>query len=90
DLIEKAEKQPNITIGVLVSVAVIILTIFFKILFGGKKPKPNVPEARSEPAAETSDNQGSREEKREGVEEEEEEEKEDAAAAPRRRSRRET
>ncbi|MBA0635346.1 hypothetical protein Godav_022357, partial [Gossypium davidsonii] len=37
DLIEHAETQPNLTIGVLVSTVVIILTIFFKLIFGGKK-----------------------------------------------------
>jgi len=41
DLIEKGEKQPNLTIGVLVSIAVVIFTIIFRILFGGKK-KPVV------------------------------------------------
>ena len=38
DLIEKAEEQPNITLGVIGSIAVIILTALFMILFGGKKP----------------------------------------------------
>lgn len=37
DLIEKGEKQPNLTIGILVSVVVVFLTIFFRIVFGGKK-----------------------------------------------------
>lgn len=37
DLLEKAEKQPNITLGVLVAIAVVLLSVFFKILFGGKK-----------------------------------------------------
>lgn len=39
DLIEKGEKQPNITIGIIVSIVVVLLTVVFKILFGGKKPK---------------------------------------------------
>jgi hypothetical protein len=38
DVIEKGEKQPNLTIGILVSIAVVIFTALFKILFGGKKP----------------------------------------------------
>ncbi|KAK3443437.1 hypothetical protein EUGRSUZ_B03570 [Eucalyptus grandis] len=84
DLIEKAEKQPNITIGVLVSIVVIILTLFFKILFGGKKPAVNVPEPRSEAAPETSDGPGSSGDKED--EDEDEDEKEETAAAPRRRS----
>jgi len=37
DLIEKGEKQPNITICVIASIVVVILTVFFRILFGGKK-----------------------------------------------------
>lgn len=87
DVIEKAEKQPNTTIGALVSIVLVVLTVFFRILFGSKKAKVNVTEAQNKVAAETSDNQGSSE-VREG-----ENEKEDVApaAAPRRRStRRET
>ena len=38
DVIEKGEKQPNITIGILVSVVVVFATVLFRILFGGKKP----------------------------------------------------
>jgi hypothetical protein len=38
DIIEMGEKQPNITIGVIVSVAIVILTVFFRLLLGGKKP----------------------------------------------------
>lgn len=38
DLIEKAEQQPNLTVGIIVSIAVIIFTVFIKLLFGGKKP----------------------------------------------------
>lgn len=37
ELIEKAEKQPNVTIGVLVSIIIVILTLLLKIIFGGKK-----------------------------------------------------
>lgn len=37
DLLEKAEQQANLTIGVLVSIVVIILTVLFKLIFGGKK-----------------------------------------------------
>ncbi|GKV17456.1 hypothetical protein SLEP1_g27967 [Rubroshorea leprosula] len=80
DLIEKGEKQPNITIGILVSVVVIIITILFKILFGGKKQArvENKPEV-----SETSNDQGSSDEKTEEMEKEEE-----PAAAPRRRTTR--
>lgn len=38
DLIEKAEKQPNLTIGILVAVVVVFVSIFFRLIFGGKKP----------------------------------------------------
>ncbi|XP_012487663.1 calnexin homolog [Gossypium raimondii] len=78
DLIEHAETQPNLTIGVLVSIVVIILTIFFKLIFGGKK-QPRV-EKKPE-VAKTSNGEGSSGEKAE------EAEKEEAAAAPRRRRR---
>ncbi|KAF5743636.1 hypothetical protein HS088_TW08G00221 [Tripterygium wilfordii] len=80
DIIEKGEKQPNLTIGVLVSIVVVISTILFKIIFGGKKPAKVEPKS-SGAAAETSNKEGSSEEK------EEENEKEDNAAAPRRRRR---
>lgn len=39
DVIEKAEKQPNVTIGILVSVAVVVATVIFRVLFGRKKPQ---------------------------------------------------
>lgn len=82
DIIEKGEKQPNITISVIVSIVVIILTVLFKILFGGKKRAVVNNSETSTPAAaaESSNNQGSGEEKNE-----DENEKEDAAAPPRRR-----
>ncbi|KAG2565949.1 hypothetical protein PVAP13_7NG154100 [Panicum virgatum] len=87
DVIEKGEKQPNITIGILVSVVVVFATVLFRILFGGKKPaapvKPAV-EAKKPKAAET-EGAGSSGDK---VEKEEDEKEE--TAAPRRRSRRET
>ncbi|XXG59512.1 hypothetical protein AAC387_Pa04g1583 [Persea americana] len=90
DVIEKGEKQPNLTIGILVSIVVVFMTIIFRVLFGGKKPKPTVPvanvanETRNDGALEATDNQGSSGEKEDGSE------KEDAAAPRARRSRRET
>ncbi|EEF51668.1 calnexin homolog [Ricinus communis] len=83
DIIEKGEKQPNLTIGILVSIVVVIFTVLFKILFGGKKPAK--VEEKPAPAAETSKKEESSGEKAE------ENEKEDAAAAaapPRRRQAR--
>jgi calnexin len=84
DVIEKGEKQPNLTIGVLVSIAVVIVTVLFKILFGGKKPAAPVKpatEAKKPKATETTDAGNS------GDKEENEDEKEETAV-PRRRSRR--
>ncbi|KAI3962098.1 hypothetical protein MKW92_039375, partial [Papaver armeniacum] len=37
DIIEEGEKHLNNTIGILVFVALVMLTIFYMILFGGKK-----------------------------------------------------
>ncbi|KAG2571876.1 hypothetical protein PVAP13_7KG122636 [Panicum virgatum] len=101
DVIEKGEKQPNITIGILVSVVVVFVTVLFRILFGGKKPaapvKP-VVEAKKPKATETdgAGSSGDKVEKEDDEKEEtgdkvekEEDEKEETAA-PRRRSRRET
>nr|GMC69031.1 calnexin homolog 1-like [Ipomoea batatas] len=86
DLLEKAEKQPNITIGVIVSVIVVVLTILIKLLFGGKKQIPARPveESKKSEAAESSNSQGASDEK----EEKEEEHNEDGAAPARRRTRR--
>ncbi|KAM7471595.1 hypothetical protein LguiA_009778 [Lonicera macranthoides] len=82
DLIEKAEKQPSITIGVLVSIVVVIFTLLLKAIFSGKKPAKVTEETKKEDVAETSNNQGSSEEK-------EEDNGEDASAPVRRRTRRE-
>ncbi|XP_061369870.1 calnexin homolog isoform X1 [Gastrolobium bilobum] len=81
DLIEKGEKQPNLTIGVLVAVVVIFLTFFFRIIFGGKKKPARVEKTNTEPK-ETSTNQGE--------EKEENKEKEESSSAPRRRVKRDT
>ncbi|KAJ0548210.1 putative calreticulin/calnexin, concanavalin A-like lectin/glucanase domain superfamily [Helianthus annuus] len=87
ELIEKAETQPNFTIGVIVSIIVVIFSILLKLLFGGKKaaPKVNVvPEKKEEgEASNTAEGEG------EGEGEEEKTEGE-VAAAPRRRTRRDT
>ncbi|KAK4791713.1 hypothetical protein SAY86_032126 [Trapa natans] len=65
DLLEKAEKQPNITLSVLVAVAVIILSLSFKILFGGKKKLQvkSTPGTNAVATAQPSDRQGSSAEK---------------------------
>ncbi|XP_042501300.1 calnexin homolog [Macadamia integrifolia] len=82
DLIEKGEKQANLTIGILASIVVVILTGFVRLLLGKKKPAVKVGnETKSSVPAETTGDQGSS-----GAEEE----KEDAAAPRRRANRRET
>ncbi|XP_076949283.1 uncharacterized protein LOC143621878 [Bidens hawaiensis] len=82
--IEKAEKQPKITIGVIISVVVVIVSALLKLSFGGKKAakKVNVAPAKKEEAEDSKLAEG---------EEKEEEKSEDAApagAAPRRKTRR--
>ncbi|CAD5177973.1 unnamed protein product [Musa acuminata subsp. malaccensis] len=88
DVIEKAEKQPNVTIGILVSVAVVVATVIFRVLFGRKKPQAPVAmtatETRNSGAAE-SEAPGSNDD-----DEKEENDKDDASAPRARRSRRET
>ncbi|GMI67324.1 calnexin 1 [Hibiscus trionum] len=79
DFIERAETQPNLTIGLLVSVVVLIITILFMLISGGKK-QPKV-EKKTE-VAEASNDQGSSGEK--GGEGEESKE---TGGAPRRRRR---
>lgn len=37
NIIEKGESQPNLTVGILVAVVVIVLSIFLRAIFGGKK-----------------------------------------------------
>ncbi|XP_077250168.1 calnexin homolog [Tasmannia lanceolata] len=85
DVIEKGEKQPNLTIGILVSILVVILTVFFRILFGGKKPAA-VPKATGETktAVAAEADEGTSGEK------EDENDKEDVTAPRARRPRRET
>ncbi|KAK7358731.1 hypothetical protein VNO77_00669 [Canavalia gladiata] len=81
ELIEKGEKQPNLTVGILVAIVAVFLTIFFRILFGGKKKPAKVEQTKEEPA-ETATNVGSSEN------EENKEEESSAAAPPRRRATR--
>nr|TKR84622.1 hypothetical protein D5086_0000256400 [Populus alba] len=90
-LIEQGEKQPNITIGILASIVIVIFTIFYRRLFGGRRPVVDVPETSSADAAVTSINQGSSRERDREDENDDENEDEDAAVPPRRRAtRRET
>ncbi|XP_057949120.1 calnexin homolog [Malania oleifera] len=92
DLIVKGEKQPKLTIGILVSMVVVILTVFLRLLFGGKKQMVSAAETKSGVAAETSEDEGKNGEKEDENEKEgvrDEDEREDVSA-PRRRTRRET
>lgn len=95
DVVEKGEKQPNLTIGILVSIAVVFLTIIFKILFGGKKPAAPVrpAPAAKEPAAKPSVAKEADDDKQDGngSEKEDGNEQETSTATARpRRTRRET
>ncbi|CAN6464564.1 unnamed protein product [Victoria cruziana] len=85
DAVEKGEKQPNLTIGVLVSILVVIITLFLRVLFFGKKPSvpPQAAQTKKDDGPEEKDDGGSNDEK-------DENEKEDDAAPRQRRSRRET
>jgi calnexin len=86
DIIEKGEKQPNLTIGVLVSIVVIFLTTLLKIMFGGKKPAATPARSTTESNA-----SGSTENQNNGESAEKDEDEKDDTAAPRpRRSRRDT
>ncbi|CAI0547985.1 unnamed protein product [Linum tenue] len=82
ELVEKAEKQPNLTIGVLVSIVVVFLTVFIKIIFGGKKPVKVEKKPAPAAATEVSSKEGSSGEK------EEEKDESTSTGAPRRRTTR--
>eukprot|EP00249_Psilotum_nudum_P020012 c27521_g1_i2 orf=56-1723(+) len=44
EAIEKGEANPNVTLGILVTVVLFFLTVFYKLLCGGKRPPtPTVP-----------------------------------------------
>ncbi|KAK7399302.1 hypothetical protein VNO78_10483 [Psophocarpus tetragonolobus] len=79
DIIENLEKQPNLTVGILVAFVVVFVSIFLRILFGGKKQpaQARVEKTNVEPS-ESSTSQGS-------GENEENKEKEESSAAPARR-----
>ncbi|GMJ04879.1 calnexin 1 [Hibiscus trionum] len=79
DFIERAETQPSLTIGLLVSIVVLILSVSFMLISGGKK-QPRV-EKKTE-VAKTPKDQGSS-----GEKEAEEEDNKETAGAPRRRRR---
>ncbi|XP_057970327.1 calnexin homolog [Malania oleifera] len=78
DLIEKGEKQPNFTISILVSSAVVILTVLFRIIFGGKKPGSVTKDANGTGVVETSNDEATNQEK-------EAENDKEVATAPRRK-----
>lgn len=93
DVIVKGEKQPNVTIGILVSIAVVFTTLIFRIIFGGKKAvqPPKAPTAsQTATSAEKKENGAESSSAEREEEEEDEKEKEDAGTARPRRSRRET
>ncbi|XP_010423220.1 PREDICTED: calnexin homolog 2 [Camelina sativa] len=66
ELIEKAETQPNLTIGMIISIVVVVLSflsLFFKLIFGGAKV--NVEKKKPETATEASSSESKTEEKEE-------------------------
>ncbi|CAH9148183.1 unnamed protein product [Cuscuta epithymum] len=84
DLLEKAEKQPNLTIGLVLSVVVIVLTALLKLLFGGKKQMSQ--QTKSAEETKKGDAAGSSNSQEEASDEKAEQSEE--TAATRRRSRR--
>ncbi|QCD84935.1 calnexin [Vigna unguiculata] len=80
DLIEKGEEQPNLTVGILVAILVVFVSIFFRIIFGGKKQPTRVEKTNVE-LSESGSNE-------KNGENEENKEKEESSAPPRRRSTR--
>jgi len=94
DLIEKGEKKPNLTIGILVAVLVVLLTSIFKLLFGRKKQPVQKVESKSQPDQDGSATESNKEGSDDAAEKEksgDENEIEGEGVAPRqRRSRRET
>nr|XP_010910131.1 calnexin homolog [Elaeis guineensis] len=66
DVIEKGEKQPNLTIGILAAIVVVVATVIFRILFGGKKPAapPMTPSRPQSAKATRNDAVGSTTEKK--------------------------
>ncbi|KAG4998907.1 hypothetical protein JHK87_019979 [Glycine soja] len=81
DVIEKGQEQPNLTVGIVVAVVVVILSIFLRLIFGGKKKPTRVEKTNPEPA-ETASSQGS------GENEENKEKEESSAPARRKPTRR--
>ncbi|KAL3617663.1 calnexin Cnx1 [Castilleja foliolosa] len=79
DLLEKAEKQANLTIGILVAIVVIFFSLLLKLLFGGKKPATVSAETKKTEVAESSNKESA---------EEKDEQNKDAAAPKRRNVRR--
>ncbi|KAE8670900.1 Calnexin-like protein [Hibiscus syriacus] len=78
DHIEKAEKQPNLAMGILVSIAVIMLTILLKLIFGGKN-QTSPKEDQKAVVVETKHDEATSSERKE--------EEDETTAAPRRRRR---
>ncbi|KAJ8560630.1 hypothetical protein K7X08_022490 [Anisodus acutangulus] len=84
DFLEKAEKQPNLIVGAVISIIIIIFTVVLMLIFGGKKQQP----ATTTGVAKKSDGAEASSSNSQGATEKKEEQNEDATA-PRRRARRE-
>ncbi|KAJ0101307.1 hypothetical protein Patl1_05630 [Pistacia atlantica] len=75
DIIEKVEDQPKATLGIFISIIVVILTIPFTIIFSIKKSSASVNVAgkkKDNAATKTLNNQGSNKEKEDEIEKERE------------------
>ena len=94
DLIEQGEKKPNLTIGILLAVLLVILIAFYRVLFGSKKQPVQVVELNTQLEQDASASENNKEASAGAVENEksgDENEIEGEDAAPRqRRVRRET
>ncbi|KAL8129095.1 hypothetical protein V2J09_018250 [Rumex salicifolius] len=86
ELLEKAETQANLTIGVLVAIILVIFSVLLKTVFSGKKP---AVQSSNQAATASSSGEQAEEKKEEEVEEEEKEDKDETAAPRRRTNRRE-
>ncbi|KAG8388175.1 hypothetical protein BUALT_Bualt02G0098500 [Buddleja alternifolia] len=82
DLLEKAEKQPNLTIGIIISIIVVFFSVLLKLIFGGKKPAKVSVEAKKTEVVETSNSNNPENS------EAKDDQNEDAAGAPRKRNTR--
>ncbi|KAG0619161.1 hypothetical protein M758_4G121400 [Ceratodon purpureus] len=91
DILEKAEKNSNITLGVLATIPVLLFTILFSLCFGKKKTAPTTEAIKKEDLVTADDVAAAREESEEEQEQAGEIKKEgDVGVSARRRPRRDS